>query len=100
MAVDSAERRLNTAVLALVYLGNCKGGGYVAHREIAQKHNLPTRDVVRLMRSLAEAGFVTTRFGKQGGVSITKPLSQISIRELYEACGREDGAWDHATIGP
>lgn len=86
MSVDSAEQKLNAAVLALVYLGSHRDRSYIAHREIAQRQNLPTQDIVGLMRRLTEAGFVRTRIGRQGGVSISKPLSQISIKDLYEAC--------------
>lgn len=95
MSIASAEQRLHTAVLVLVYLGDCKERSYVAHREIARQQNLPTRDVADIMHSLSEAGFVTTHLGRQGGVSISKPLSQISISELYEACmkdGRSPGS--------
>jgi DNA-binding IscR family transcriptional regulator len=86
MTINSAEQRLNAAVLALVYLGRCRERSYVTHSEIAREQNMLTRDVMNLMRSLAAAGFVTARPGRQGGVRISKPLSRISIKELYEAC--------------
>ena len=82
----SAEQRLNAAVLALVYLGQRKEQCFVAHREIARNQNMPTSDVVSLMENLAAAGLVRTSVERQGGVSISKPLGQISLKELYEVC--------------
>lgn len=85
MSGKTAEQRLNAAVLALVYLGRRrKGKKFVPHREIARNQNMSTSDVVSLMENLAAAGFVRKYEGRQGCVSISKPLSQISLKELYE----------------
>jgi len=86
MSVKTPEQRLHAAVLALVYLGRRGGRRFVAHREIARDQNVPTRDVLSIMRNLSAAGFVTERAGREGGVSIAKPLSKISLKELYEVC--------------
>ncbi|HBS60461.1 MAG TPA: Rrf2 family transcriptional regulator [Firmicutes bacterium] len=52
---------------------------------IARQEGIPLRFLLRIMRSLTQAGIVKSYRGVDGGYALAKPPAQISLRDVIEA---------------
>ena len=68
--------------------------GPVNAREIAQHQELSAKYLEQLMSALQGAGLVRGVRGPRGGYVLTRPASQISVREIFEALEGVDGLVD------
>jgi Rrf2 family protein len=73
------------AVRTVYELARHEPGAIVQTREIAAAQHLPEQYLAKVIQSLARAGLLRTSRGNQGGVSLTRPPAQISVREVFEA---------------
>ncbi|MBI5412924.1 Rrf2 family transcriptional regulator [Candidatus Peregrinibacteria bacterium] len=69
---------------ALAQRLNC-GKKYVSLKEIAQAKNLSLSYISQIILPLKKAGLVTSKEGRDGGYSLSKPANKISIMEILEA---------------
>lgn len=54
----------------------------VSSLEISKKMIIPQNVVLKIMRLLNNAGFTKTHIGKQGGYSIARPATEISLLSI------------------
>lgn len=54
-------------------------------KDIALRQQIPEAYLVKLIQSLSRAGMVQTIRGPHGGVRLTRPVEQISLRDVIEA---------------
>ena len=54
-------------------------------RSIAQAQNIPSSFLSKIIRTLSVAGLINTSRGAQGGVSLARPPSNISVMDVVEA---------------
>jgi Rrf2 family nitric oxide-sensitive transcriptional repressor len=53
--------------------------------EIAREFNICRNHLIKIVRNLAEAGFVTTQRGSGGGFRLARPSDAITIGEIVRA---------------
>lgn len=60
-------------------------GAVVQTRDIAGAQGLPEPYLAKVIQSLVRAGVLRTSRGIHGGVSLTRPPAEITVREVFEA---------------
>ncbi len=74
---------------AMVHLAGVEQGQLVSAGEIAEKHHIPRKFLDNIFTELRNAGFVTSRKGKGGGFSLSRPAKEIAVGNIIRAL---DGA--------
>jgi Rrf2 family protein len=69
-------------VLALAQKGE---GARLSSMTIQQDMLIPKSYMGRIVAQLAQAGLVTTFAGREGGLQLPRPASQITLRDVVEA---------------
>ena len=87
------------ALRALMRLAGEPGRSF-STAEIANEFRISRNHLTKVVRDLAEGGFVTTQRGAGGGFRLTRPADAITVGEVVRAlerrhalveCFREDG---------
>lgn len=78
-------RQSDYGVRAILHLANLPYGDVVQTREIAASEDIPGKYLPSIIRTLARAGLIRTLRGNQGGVTLSRPAEEISLREVIEA---------------
>lgn len=79
------SKTLDYAVRTLMYLGKQPGGKTILMKEIAENQKIPLSYLAKVMRQLVRAGIVFSEFGPNGGYSLKKAPSEITLKQVYEA---------------
>lgn len=79
------SRQADYAVRAIVELSHRPEGELLHSSEIACNQDIPERYLPTIIRTLARAGIIRTLRGSHGGVSLTNPPADITLREVVEA---------------
>ncbi|MCP4846480.1 MAG: Rrf2 family transcriptional regulator [Verrucomicrobiaceae bacterium] len=66
----------------LIRAAACKEGERTSAREIAQTFAISYNHVVKVTHHLAKLGYLDTARGRNGGVALSRPASQIGIGEI------------------
>lgn len=82
MRTDSRLSRVLHALLHLAEMDGPATSGQIAH--MLQTNSAVVR---RMMSGLRDAGIVTSLKGHGGGWSLEKPLTQITLLDIYRALG-------------
>lgn len=92
MTAGQSVMRLSTtmgyAITALVRLGHSPGS-LLSTPDIASVAGLPERYLLQVMKRLRDAGLVTSTRGIKGGYRLAKPLSRISLQDVFDAIDRQ-----------
>lgn len=83
---DSVESALHLCVL----LGSAPGGSMAAS-DLADAHGLAPAATAKLLQQLAGAGLVEAHRGRTGGYSLGRPAERITIADIVEATGPDQG---------
>ena len=79
------SRRADYGVRVILDLAtNCRQERTSTH-EIAARQNIPSPFLAKIISQLALAGLITTYRGAGGGVSLSRPSSEISLLNVIEA---------------
>ncbi len=78
-------RKVDYAVRALSYLAAQPQRWVVGSKEIAERQDIPTHFMSKIMKDLASAGLVDSHVGRKGGFSLAKLPESINLKEVYEA---------------
>jgi Rrf2 family protein len=73
------------ALRALDYLAARAGGKPVASGTIAEARGLPERYLAKALKPLVSAGLLRSVKGPNGGHSLARPLSRVTLLEVVEA---------------
>jgi Rrf2 family protein len=76
------KREESYAIHALLYLNEYPGA---PASQIAADLKLPAAFTAKVLRRLAEAGFVDSRSGRTGGVRLAKDLADLTLLDVIEA---------------
>lgn len=68
-----------------ILMNLCEAGTPVSIASIAEKTNITPRAVENLHAALRKRGITAGTVGARGGISLRKPLSEISLNTLVEA---------------
>ena len=93
--------RVHYACLAMLELAmRSEDTAPVAVREITDQHNIPGPFLVQILRTLRTAGWVQSVRGSQGGYRLSVDPKQITLLDVVEAMGCQEGhtcVAEHAT---
>lgn len=73
------------AVRAMVYISSFPEGRWVLRSEIAQAEEIPYSFTAKILRSLVHGGLLRSSRGAHGGFALSRPASEISLRQVYES---------------
>lgn len=69
----------------LIYMARYRPVEVITIKEIVAKENFSSAYVEKIFQRLRAAGIVTSHQGKEGGYSLKRPPSKISLKEIIEA---------------
>ena len=79
------SRRTDYGVRVILDLATLPNEHRVSTQEIADRQNIPSPFLAKIISQLSLAGLVTTYRGAGGGVSLACPPAQISLLQVIEA---------------
>ncbi len=79
------SKTLDYAVRTLIYMGKQPSKKAILMKEIAESQKIPLSYLAKVMRQLVKAGIVFSEFGPNGGYSLKKNPSEITLKHVYEA---------------
>jgi Rrf2 family protein len=85
MANMQISRRADYGVRVILDLTAQSKDGRTSTEEIAARQGIPTPFLAKIIAQLSLAGLVTTFRGAGGGVSLSRPSSEISLLHVIEA---------------
>lgn len=90
--VNIGPPRFKIAVHAIVWLAN--SGCLLSSAKIAGQVDSHATFMRRVLQSLADAGIVESRGGREGGYMLLRPASELTLGEIYSAvslgCGEPE----------
>ncbi len=81
-------RHSDNALRALIYLGVHADAGPARITDIARRMGMSEDHLAKVVARLAQLGHVETLRGREGGVRLARPASQINVGEVVR--GTED----------
>jgi Rrf2 family protein len=82
--VLSISRQTDYACRVILHLAMLPPGERVTAQDIAKRRLIPPGLVRRVITQLANAGLVTTARGSNGGLSLARPASEISVLDVVQ----------------
>ncbi len=79
------NRQTDYAVRVLLALAKVGEGARLSSGAIRQEMLIPPALMPRIVARLARAGLVNTFPGREGGLTLPRPASQITLRDVVEA---------------
>lgn len=80
----SISRQADYACRVILHMAMLPPGERVRAQDIAKRRLVPRALVRRVITQLANAGLLTTARGSNGGLSLARPPSQISLLDVVE----------------
>ena len=80
----NASEAVSLALHALARLAQADGK-LVRTREIAQYYSVSEAHLAKVLNRLSKQGLVNTTRGPRGGLSLSRPAEEITLKEIYEA---------------
>ena len=80
----SISRQTDYACRVILHLAMLPPGERVTAQDIAKRRLIPPGLVRRVITQLANAGLVTTARGSNGGLSLARPASEISVLDVVQ----------------
>lgn len=78
-------RQTDYAARIVLHLASLEEGTRVTAREIAASRLIPPAFIRRIVSRLSARGILITVRGNKGGVTLARPPSRVSLREVIEA---------------
>lgn len=79
------SRQTDYALRTIEFLSHVPEGELVQTRIIARQQNIPAKYLPTIVRTLARAGLIKTMRGNHGGIRLSRPPDEITLREVVEA---------------
>jgi Rrf2 family transcriptional regulator, iron-sulfur cluster assembly transcription factor len=79
------NRQTDYAVRVILALAQRGEGARLSSGEIQREMQIPPALMTRIVAQLAREGLVNTFPGREGGLSLPRPASQITLRDVVEA---------------
>ena len=79
------SRRTDYGVRVILDLATHTARERASTQEIAERQNIPSPFLAKIVSQLSLAGLVTTYRGAGGGVTLARPAAEISLLQVIEA---------------
>lgn len=77
-------KRTNIAIRVLMYCGT-HADRLVTKAEIAKACNASENHLAQVINQLSQLGYLRTQRGRNGGLSLARPMNEIEIGEVFRA---------------
>ncbi len=77
-------KRTNIAIRVLMYCGT-HADRLVTKAEIAKTCNASENHLAQVINQLSQLGYLRTQRGRNGGLSLARPMNEIEIGEVFRA---------------
>ncbi len=84
------NKKLQYGLEALLFLSAC-GTKAVSTRQMAEKCQVPEAMLSKILQSLKARGLVEAVHGNRGGYRLSRPLSEIALRDVVNAVDEPRG---------
>lgn len=78
-------RQADYAVRAVLYLAQREEGTRASTAQIARDQNIPLTFLAKIVSQLSAAGILRATRGARGGVTLARPVQEMSLLEVVEA---------------
>ena len=85
-------KKTEYGLVSMIYMTRHAGKGWLSIKEIAAHEKYPVPYIEKILQSLRQAKLVTSHQGNQGGYSLAKKPSEITLKEIIDAL--EGGTFD------
>lgn len=85
-------------MLALLHLARQPEGEFVNAERICEATAVSKKYLEQMLRGLRQAGLVRTRRGAEGGYSLARPASRITVAEIVRLMDGSLAATDSASV--
>lgn len=79
-------------LLAVGYVIQHKDGGIIRAQTIAEKYDIPSIYLYKIMGELVKANVLRSKRGPKGGFSLARPAGKITMLDIVEAAEGPAGA--------
>jgi Rrf2 family protein len=79
------SRRTDYGIRVILDLATLPGEERTSTQDIADRQNIPSPFLAKIVSQLSLAGLVTTYRGAGGGVALARPPSEINLLQVIEA---------------
>ena len=88
MDYSSATYQAISILIYIHYKIRAELYNYLSNRVISEQLNIPAPTVVKIMGKLKSAGIIDVREGMKGGNMLAKPLTDITLFDVFDAMER------------
>ncbi len=79
------SKKVDYGLIALMHLaGHSEKPSWKA-REIAERYNVPSELMAKILQKMAQKGFLSPLYGTNGGYTLALPAESITVAEVVEA---------------
>ena len=79
------SRRADYAVRIMIELGKSDSGQRVPAHEIERQTDVPKQFLYKIAADLAQSGLVQSFAGRNGGLTLSRPAADITMRQIIES---------------
>lgn len=79
------SRSSEYALRAFACLAEVEPGTYVMAKDIAEKAELPSHFLAKILQQLARKGFLKSNKGPSGGFTLAQPAGKLSLMDIVTA---------------
>ena len=72
-------------LICMAYMARHAETGRITMKEIAKKENYPSAYLEKILQALRQAGLVISHQGNQGGFTLARKPSEITLRHIIDA---------------
>jgi len=79
------KKATDYAFVILAHLSTIPAGESTNNKTVAKECKIPERFLANIVHSLSKSGIIKSRKGMNGGISLAKDSSKITLRDVVEA---------------
>lgn len=79
------KKATDYAFVILAHLSTIPAGERTNNKTVAKECKIPERFLANIVHSLSKSGIIKSRKGMNGGISLAKDSSKITLRDVVEA---------------
>jgi Rrf2 family protein len=83
--VLQVSRKIDYGLRAMIYLASVPEGSIVPFREIGRSMEIPQDFLAKILKTLVNAGIVSSVRGARGGYRLARPAREVSFLDVIEA---------------
>lgn len=79
------SRKVEYGLMAVLFLADRREGNVLSAKELAQRLQVPSEVLGKVLQALARAGIVSAAQGAHGGYQLARPIDALTLGDFIEA---------------